>query len=168
MAPKFFIPIFFIVLGIGFLFYYIYTVTPEIPEISYGQDRCDYCGMIISEKKYSALAYSLNEERWVFFDDIGGLFLYVVENGGKDLFRYIYVFDFHSGERISAYEAYFVRGAPDDIWTPMSSGIIAFRSGSDAESFAMQVDGLVYTFEELYTWVYNNKNMVFQDMKMDL
>ncbi|HIE36602.1 TPA: hypothetical protein EYP83_00415 [Candidatus Geothermarchaeota archaeon] len=168
MSQKLFIPMFFIVLGIALTLYYIYVSTPSIPEIKYGEDRCDYCGMVISEKKFSALAYSLDEERWVLFDDIGGLFLYIIENGGRNRFKDIYVYDYNSEERISAYDAYFVRGDPDKIWTPMSSGIVAFESRVEAESFAEQVDGKIYTFDELYNWVYNNMDKVFQGMKMEV
>ena len=165
---KFFIPLIFIFLGLGFVAYNVFLASQTIPEIVYGQDKCDNCGMIISEKKYSAIAYSIGEERWVKFDDLGGLFMYMVKHGGREKFRDIYVFDFNTGERISALDAYFVKGHPDKVWTPMSSGIVAFKSLSDAESYASQVDGMVMSFQELYTWVYNNPDMVFQGMDMKM
>jgi len=166
--PKIFIPLIFIFLGIGYLGYNVFLASQTIPEIQYGQDKCDNCGMVISEKKYSAIAYSINEERWVKFDDIGGLFIYIVKHDGKEKFKDIYVFDFNTGERVSAYDAYYVKGHPDKIWTPMSSGIIVFKSLADAESYASNVDGMVMTFEELYTWVYNNPEKVFQGMDMNM
>ncbi len=168
MNLKLFIPLIFIILGIGFIAYNMFLAGQGVPEIVYGQDKCDNCGMVISERKYSALAYYVGEGRWVKFDDIGGLFVYMVKNGGKENFKDWYVFDFNTGERISASEAYYVKGHPDKVWTPMSSGIVAFKSESDAREFANQVDGMVMTFEELYTWVYNNPDKVFQGMDMGM
>ncbi len=166
MNLKLIIPLIFIILGVGYLAYVIYSSSQYAPEIIYGQERCDNCGMIISEKKFSAIAYAINEGRWVKFDDIGGLFIYMVKNGGREAFKDIYVFDFISGEQIKATEAYFVRGDSEKIWTPMSSGIIAFKSLDDARKYAEQFDAEVFTFDELYTMVYNRPDMVFQNMVM--
>lgn len=165
MNLKFLIPLFLIFLGIGYIAYNIYIASHSIPQIVYGQDRCDNCGMVISEKSYSAIAYSIGEGRWVKFDDIGCLFIYMVNHGGKDNFRDVYVFDFNTGEMISAEEAYYVRAPIDNVWTPMSSGIVAFKSLSDAESFASQVNGLLMSYQDLYLWIYNNPDKVFQGIQ---
>ena len=163
---KFFLPILLILLALGFIGYNIFLASQSIPEIQYGQDKCDYCGMIISEKKYSSIAYSVSEERWVKFDDLGGLFLYMVKHGGKENFRDVYVFDYYTEERINAIEAFFVKGNPEKIWTPMSSGIVAFKNQADAMEFASQYDADVMSFNELYIWVYNNQDKVFGNMNM--
>lgn len=45
------------------------------PEIQLGVDKCDMCGMIISEKNYAGLYYSTKEKRWKKFDDIRNNFV---------------------------------------------------------------------------------------------
>lgn len=49
------------------------SAEPAPPTIHYGEDTCDFCGMIISEERFAAgYLTQAGEER--IFDDIGNMF----------------------------------------------------------------------------------------------
>ncbi len=161
---KYLIPILFI-LSIGVVIYFVGMNTgPEIPDIVLERDRCAQCGMVISSKPYAALAYDVSKGEWVKFDDIGCLLKYMIENGGLDNFEHIHVFDYKTNELVEAGNAYFVRASVDELWTPMSSGIVAFKDRADAEALAESTGGEVYTFSQLYAWAAQNPDMIYQKM----
>ncbi|GEM_PF-597560 len=168
MNLKYLIPPLFILIASFYIGYIVITRSRVVPEIRYGVDRCDNCGMVISEKRFSALAYYKTENRWVKFDDLGGLFLYIVKHGGLENFQDIYVFDYNTGERINGESAYYMKADPERVWTPMSSGIVAFKDETAAKKFAEKIDGTLYDFHELYIWVYNNPDKVFQMSNMNM
>jgi len=116
------------------------------PEIQLGVDKCDMCGMIISEKEYAGIYYSISEKRWKKFDDIGCLVMEAKKEGDVKSGT-VYVFDYETGELIKADKAYYVLS--QDIWTPMNTGIIAFKSKEKAEEIASKSRGKVMTFDEL-------------------
>lgn len=94
------------------------------------EDMCDYCRMIISEKRYAA--EFINSEGQAFkFDDIGCManFIRSKRNTRKVVARF--VMDFDSREWIKADDAYYVRSP--ELTTPMNGGIIAFVDQSKAQ-----------------------------------
>ncbi len=116
------------------------------PEIQLGVDKCDMCGMIISEKNYAGLYYSTAEKRWKKFDDLGCLVMEAKKEGDAKPGT-IYVFDYETEELIKAEKAYYV--VSSEIWTPMNTGIVAFKSKEKAEETAKKHRGKVMSFEEL-------------------
>jgi len=158
------IPILFILalLVIGLYAYNLLIGGESIPEIYLDQDRCAQCGMVISQAEYAALAYRIDTGEWVKFDDIGCLLKYMIENGGTSNFRDIYVADYNTAELIDALDAFYVRASADEVYTPMSSGIVAFSSLDDAEAFSSRYGGEIYTFQELYSWASSNPDMIYQ------
>ena len=116
------------------------------PEIQLGTDKCDMCGMIISEKRYAGVYYSTSEKIWKKFDDIGCLIMEMRKKGDAKSGS-VYVFDYESEELIKADKAYYV--VSKDVWTPMNTGIVAFKSKEKAEKFAGEHEGRVVSFSEL-------------------
>jgi copper chaperone NosL len=97
------------------------------PAITYGQDRCEACGMIISDPRYAAA--SRQEAAEHRFDDIGCL----VGHSGKALAAGQaagYVHDAATHDWLEARAAAFVRSPA--IQTPMGFGIAAFASAGAA------------------------------------
>ena len=161
---KYIIPILFILalIVIGLYLSNLFIGGESIPKIYLDQDRCAQCGMVISRAEYAALAYRIDTGEWVKFDDIGCLLKYMIENGGTSNFRDIYVADYNSGELIEAVDAFYVRASADDVYTPMSSGIVAFKTLDDAEAFSNRYGGSIYTFQELYSWAASNPGEIYQ------
>ena len=117
----------------------------EPPEIAYGQDVCERCGMIISEEKFAAAFWTAGGEARRF-DDIGGMLAYNTEQS-EDVASY-WVHDFVSGEWIRAEEAYLVLDG--DLMTPMGFGIAAFADEEQADAMAYGQEGaMVMPFAEL-------------------
>lgn len=115
------------------------------PEIVYGQDVCDRCGMIINEETFAA-AYWTEEGEARRFDDIGGMIAYITEKS-ENIASY-WVHDFGTGEWIRAEEAHFVLA--DDLMTPMGFGIAAFIDNEQARAFANGDENVkILSFTEL-------------------
>jgi hypothetical protein len=97
------------------------------PAIRYGRDRCDACGMIISDPRYAAAA---QRGRAVSrYDDIGCL----IDRVGQALVRgeaEAYVHDAGTHLWLKAERATYVRSPA--IRTPMASGIAAYATAEAA------------------------------------
>jgi len=112
--------------------------TDNPPEIAYGQDVCERCGMIISEEKFAA-AYWTEGGEARRFDDIGGMLAYISEES-EDVASY-WVHDFANGEWIRAEEAYYVLDS--QLMTPMGFGIAAFADEEQAQALAHGQEGIM-------------------------
>lgn len=113
------------------------------PEIAYGRDVCDQCGMVISEVKF-ACALQLEDGSYRKFDDIGDMAQHMAEH--PDLkFRAGWVHDFISEKWIAAETAAYVYGPT--LATPMGHGMAAFAAKTDAENAAQAWNGEVLTFD---------------------
>ncbi len=91
------------------------------PEIRYGEDVCDQCGMIISEPRFAA-AYITADGVTRRFDDIGDMIVYHLEMG-EDV-AVFWVHDFETADWLRADEA--TLAYIEDLITPMGSGLVAF------------------------------------------
>ena len=102
-------------------------------EIHYGEDVCERCKMIISEKEF-ATQYVLTGGKAKKFDDVGCMIEYLRENPGDrtDLLG-VYVRDYDSGEWIDARKAHYFQGG--DIKSPMGFGIVAFTSEESMRAY---------------------------------
>jgi len=114
------------------------------PEIAYGQEVCEQCGMIITEEVHAA-AYRLTDGSQKSFDDLGDMALYHRLNG--DDVHLFWVHDFSTEEWMHADHAYFV--ATESFITPMGHGIVAFESEFEANNFADEHHALVYRWNDL-------------------
>lgn len=117
-------------------------------DIYYGEDICERCKMIISDKKFAA-QYREKNGNTVKFDDTGCMIEHIINNenvndGSVD----IYVVDYDTGQWIDGKEAYYIW--TEEIKTPMGYGIVAFRDRNSAGKFRKNREA---TFVGSYTEV---------------
>ena len=118
---------------------------PAPPEIAYGLDVCEACGMIVSDARFAA-ATALEDGSALKFDDIG------------DMMRY------HASRPNLRVQAWFVHDHPSEAWleaqnaafalspgiaSPMGHGLAAFADPAAAADYATDIGGEVLTFNEL-------------------
>jgi copper chaperone NosL len=108
-------------------------------EIKYGQDICEACSMIISEKEYSA-QYLLQDDKVKKFDDIGCMMHFIKDNKNENgNISAVFVRDFNSKNWINAKNAHFFQS--NKITTPMGHGIIAFARKEDLKDVKSTIGG---------------------------
>jgi copper chaperone NosL len=118
---------------------------PQPPEIHYGEDVCDACGMLISDAKFAAA--TVEEDGTAHkFDDIGDLVSHYAAHPGTKVKAY-FVHDYPSEKWLRAENAYFVKS--EQIHTPMAHGIAAYADRVTAEAAAQKYGVQVMTFDEL-------------------
>jgi copper chaperone NosL len=118
------------------------------PEIVYGQDVCSRCGMIIGEARFAAAA-QLQSGEYLLFDDAGEMLTELDEytaNLGQVVLA-AWVHDYHSEEWIDIHKAIYVKSAT--LSTPMGSGIACFSDEAQAQQFAAEQGGKLYSLEEI-------------------
>ena len=121
------------------------STEPQPPEIVYGQDMCDECGMIISEAKFAA-ATLLTSGEALKFDDIGDMIMHHMDHP-EDQVKAWFVHDYKGEHWIRGETAYFVKS--DRLKTPMGGGVAAFENKAAAEAFAADMSGKIHTLDEL-------------------
>lgn len=114
------------------------------PEIAYGRETCDRCGMIISEARFAA---GLVPERGevLLFDDTGEMIATVQEQGLAS--RRVWVHDYATeawGDGTTA--SYIVSPT---VMTPMGTGVATFLERPAAEAFAAANQGTVMAWAEM-------------------
>lgn len=114
------------------------------PEINYGRDTCQSCGMIISDERYTAALVSMDGTTEIF-DDIGEM-IQTVRGDGLNA-RRAWVHDRNNREWTDATTATYVRG--DEAATPMGTGIIAFAANEGAEAFVAEHESPLLTWDDL-------------------
>lgn len=120
------------------------------PEILYGEDVCDECGMIIDDERFAAAVIVSvgGETEPRRFDDIGDMIAYAERQPELEVLRW-YVHDLETLDWLDATTAHYVRADPARLPTPMGFGLAAFAESARAEAFAMETEGDVLGFEEL-------------------
>jgi len=117
----------------------------EPPDIVYGQDVCDRCGMIINEEKFAAAYWTENGEARRF-DDIGGMLAYHSQNHEKVVTYWVH--DLAGGDWMPAEDAHYLLDS--DLMTPMGFGIAAFSDMEQAHAFAYgEEDVRILSFSDL-------------------
>lgn len=119
-------------------------VFEEPPEILYGQDICAECSMIINDPRFAA-AYVTTEGQIRLFDDIGDMLAH--DTRIQEEVQVYWVHDFNSEKWTRATEATFVLN--NELLSPMSWGVAAFKTAADATSYRTMQGGLAVTFAEL-------------------
>lgn len=128
---------------------------PQPPEIAYGFDICDNCGMVISEARF-ACASLLADGTYHKFDDIGCLIMYQLDRPNETVTAY-FVHEHYSENWLRGEKAMFVHSVK--IASPMGHGLAAFNTREAAEGFAKSycgddADCRVLNFEELRVHVH--------------
>ncbi len=123
---------------------------PQPPEITYGRDMCDACGMLIDDAHFaSATVLSDNSTRK--FDDVGEMVAYHMERPSPQV-RAWFVHDYGTKNWIRAETAFFVAVVGGQA--PMGKGYAAFAQRADAEAMANPLGSKVLTFDELRVQVH--------------
>ncbi|MGQ0604743.1 MAG: nitrous oxide reductase accessory protein NosL [Anaerolineales bacterium] len=118
---------------------------PTPPEIVYGQQVCDTCGMIISEPKFAS-ALVLEDGSALKFDDLGDMFVHHMDHPNLKVCAW-FVHDYGAEKWIRGETAFYV--AADQIKAPMDGGLAAFADRESAEQFASTyAEARVLTFDE--------------------
>jgi copper chaperone NosL len=120
------------------------TGEPQPPQITYGQDMCDECGMLIDEPR-SAAATLTTTGTARRFDDIGDMVVYHSEHPDEQV-RAWFVHDYETEAWLRAETAYFVHSL--DISTPMGHGTAAFADQAAAQALADRLGVAVLSFDE--------------------
>lgn len=120
------------------------SATESPPDIEYGRDVCEDCGMIIEEPRFAS-AYRLADGGDRLFDEIVDMVLYADGAGELDA-AVAWVHDYETEEWIAAPDALYVSGP---IPTPMGGGIVAVATRDGAEALAAEVGGEVLTWTDL-------------------
>ncbi len=106
-------------------------------KIYYGEDICERCKMIISEKDFAA-QYQISGGKTVKFDDLGCMF-HNMDGEEKAKIFAVYVMDYDSKEWIDGESAYYVWA--ENISTPMGHGIVALKDSQEAKELANKEKG---------------------------
>lgn len=120
------------------------TGEETLPQIRYGEESCDRCRMIISEKRFAA-AYRADDGTLRKFDDLGCAVLYRVEQNEE--VRQFWVYDYGETAWLDKTEAFFVSSR--DLLTPMGYGIVAVKTETQAQSLAENNNGQIVEFDQL-------------------
>ncbi|MDX1521246.1 MAG: nitrous oxide reductase accessory protein NosL [Anaerolineae bacterium] len=131
---------------------------PEPPVIHYGEDICEFCGMIISDERFAA-GYVTHEGKERIFDDLGGMFRSYLEMQ-EDVMAF-FVHDYEEITWIRAEHAFYVLS--QDLPTPMLNGLAACQDQDKAEALAAQYDGQILTFDEVLAFYQSDMNIKMAD-----
>jgi copper chaperone NosL len=118
---------------------------PQPPDIAYGLELCDACGMIIDNAKFAAATLTLEGDTHKF-DDIGDMLVFHMDHPEEQVKVY-FVHDYDSEAWMRGETAFYVRSEMMD--TPMGHGIAAFETEEAAEKFAAELGEMALTFNEL-------------------
>ncbi len=97
------------------------------PDIRYGEDACDQCGMIISEARYAAGAVTV-DGRSLRFDDVDDLLAWQTAHPGQ--MRAAWVHDFDTSTWLPVQNGRFVESAR--LHTPMGHALVAVATPDQA------------------------------------
>ena len=120
---------------------------PIYPE----EDVCEFCRMLITDKRFAAECI-MKKGRAKKFDDPICMIRYFTEgkvlgHPGKEAIRQCYVKDYYTLEWVPADKAFYVK-AP--VTTVMGYGVVAFKDNKTAIKFAKEYKGKVLTYDELW------------------
>ncbi len=118
---------------------------PQPPDIAYGQDMCDECGMVIDQPKFAAATVLTTGESHKF-DDIGEMVAYHMEHPDQTVEAW-FVHDYYSEEWIRAETAYYI--VSSELMTPMSFGVAALANAAEAAKLGQELGANVLTFDEM-------------------
>lgn len=97
--------------------------------IHYGEDVCERCKMIISDKRFAAQLVD-QKGKALKFDDVGCLSAYLKESGGEGgMPHFMYVTDFATGEWLDAGKAFYLLNP--ELRSPMGYNIAAFGTAEE-------------------------------------
>ncbi|MGB9873912.1 MAG: nitrous oxide reductase accessory protein NosL [Hydrogenobacter sp.] len=125
---------------------FLFSCAPEKPQpIKLGEDVCEYCKMVIADKRFAAEVITKKGKIYKF-DAIECMVGYYNEN--EENIKKAYVVNFNApDEFLPADEAYYVRSP--QIRSPMGMNISAYRSREDAQKAIMGKQGEILEWQTL-------------------
>ena len=115
------------------------------PRLRYGEETCDRCRMIISEKRYSA-AYRTESGALRKFDDLGCAALHREERG--ETAAQFWGYEYGETGWLDTKQVFLVHSP--ELLTPMGYGIVVLPTAEKATALAEKVNGQIVQFDELY------------------
>lgn len=115
------------------------------PRIRYGEETCDRCRMIISEKRFAA-AYRTESGALRKFDDLGCAALHRKEQG--ETATQFWGYDYEETDWLDVKQAFLVHSS--ELLTPMGYGIAVLTTAEKATTLAEKVNGQIVQFDQLY------------------
>ncbi len=115
------------------------------PRIRYGEETCDRCRMIISEKRFAA-AYRTESGVLRKFDDLGCAVLHPKEQ--RETVTQFWGYDYEETDWLEVKQAFLVHSS--ELLTPMGYGIVALTTAEKATTLAKKVNGQIVQFDQLY------------------
>ena len=115
------------------------------PEIDYGRDICEQCGMSIDDERFAA-GYRLSDGTERVFDDVGGLLVFV-KDSTELADAEVWVHDYQTEIWVRSEDAYFVQ--TNEVTSPMGFGILCFSDEDRAASFAAEAGDDVLTWNSV-------------------
>lgn len=116
----------------------------EPPEIVYGQDVCDECGMIISEARFAA-SYVTTTGDVRRFESIEDMLMYHLEH--QEAVHIFWVHDYQTEKWVRGDGAVFVLS--ETIVTPMGGGVVAVADKAGADGLIAEGGGTAVSFDQL-------------------
>ncbi len=118
---------------------------PEPQPIQMGQEECAHCSMMINDEQFAAQLVT-ETGRHYNFDAIECMAAYSNEFDGD--IHSLWVYDYFSpGEWIDATEVTFLKS--DQLRSPMSVNISAYRQQEDAEQNQAEYEGNLLNWDEV-------------------
>ena len=119
---------------------------PEPVEIVLNEENCSFCRMAVSQREFAAEVVTVSGSLDTF-DDIGCLVKWMKEHQPAASAG-VFVVDFDDGSWIGARTAAYLHS--EDLPTPMSSGLAAFKGRASAEAAVEKLGGRVLGWRELW------------------
>ena len=125
--------------------------------INYGEDECEFCRMLITDKKYGAELVTTKGKIYKF-DSIECLIEFsLVENTIGDLTNNLFVTDFSNSKNlINAREAFYVKN--DKVRSPMGLNVTAFKDKTLLNNFISENSGNQMSWVEVIELVKQKSN----------
>jgi copper chaperone NosL len=112
--------------------------------------------MIINEERHAA-AYITKDGQSHIFDEVGNMLQGLLKNQDIPDVTAFFVHDYEQQNWLRAETAYYVLSP--ELSTPMGSGLVALASSEQAKTLANEVQGQVFTFEEILAYYQENPHI---------
>lgn len=124
----------------------------EPKPISYGEDECEFCKMLVMDKRYGSEMVT-DKGKIYFFDSIECLVGYIDNmKMSKDDYHSLWVSNYaNPGNIIDAENAIYLKN--DSLRSPMGLNVLAAEKESEIDPIIMQYGGSKLKFDELFSLV---------------
>lgn len=124
--------------------------TLDAPDVRWGQDTCDVCGMILSDERFAGAVVTIEagERRVALFDDIGEML--AAQRRAPSPPKYpqrLWVTDSDTKQWIDAESAHYLKS--DQLHTPMGFGVAAYADAQVARDAQEQWGGQVGSLAQI-------------------